>query len=523
VILLSLYSTSSYAILARPSAYSEAVRQVMFDIPGVNWNLAEGAYEGAPEAIAIGVERMQAARVAKVLDKRERGRELGEALWSPTHLRDYQKEGVVRVCRMLHTTRGALLCDEMGLGKSAQALITASYFTNVVWVICPAVVVRHWKQQAARWAPQLDVRPIGYEKFRDAMVDGAPDYSCSLQDVLGLRKPGLIILDEIHYLSNSRSKRSRAVRAYLASFPDILRLGLSGTPMTARPRDLWHPLDLLWPERWGREFAFQKRYCEGHYEEIKGLDQAVWKSDGKSNEEELGARLKTCMVRRLKSEVGAELPSLSRQVVEVEVPPEARDMFNRAQLAVDVTGSYGDAISSILSTIEEHKLGEAMSLAQDALAGGSRVLVLTTRKSSARSLGTQLEAPYVHGEVAPEKRRDRIADAECAIATIDSVQVGIDLIGFDVVIFVGLDWLPSKLLQAEARVHRLGAAKAKPITVYYLVAVETVEEVVRDRVIERLHTFGQIVGELDGAFEGDLRGGDSEEELLAAIVRRLSA
>src|SRR5690606_36322694 len=121
-----------------------------------------------------------------------------------------------------------------------------------------------------------------------------------------------------------------------------------------------------------------------------------------------------------------------------------------------------------------------------------------------------LDAPYVTGENPPEKRREKIADAQCAIATIDSVQVGIDLIGFDVVIFVGLDWLPSKLLQAEARVHRLGAAKAKPITVYYLVAVETVEDVVRDRVIERLHTFGQIVGELDSAFEGDLRGGESE-------------
>lgn len=518
MIVLSLYSTPSYDILARPSAYSEAVRQVMFDIPGVDWNRAEGAYEGAPEAIAIGVERLQAARVVKVQDKRAgiRGVGLMGHLLYPD-LREYQNRGINQLLNMLQHTRGALLCDEMGLGKSAQALITASYFTNVVWVICPAMVVRHWRTQAARWAPQLDVRPIGYEKFRGAVENE------SLVDVMGLRHPGLIILDEIHYLSNSRSQRSRAVRAYLTSNPHLLRLGLSGTPMTARPRDLWHPLDLLWPERWGREYAFQKRYCEGHYEEIKGLDKAVWKSDGKSNEEELGERLKACMVRRLKSEVGAELPSLSRQVVEVEVPPQARDMFNRAQLAVDVTGSYGDAISSILSTIEEHKLDEAVGLARDALAGGSRVLVLTTRKASARSLGAQLEAPYVHGEVQPEKRRDRIADADCAIATIDSVQVGIDLIGFDVVIFMGLDWLPSKLLQAEARVHRLGALKAKPITVYYLIAVETVEEVVRDRVIERLHTFGQIVGELDGSFEGDLRGGDSEEELLAAIVRRLSA
>lgn len=520
MILLALYSTPSYDILARPSAYSEAVRQVMFDIPGVSWNHAESAYEGAPEAIGIGVERLQAARVAKVQDKRQWRTHPGTPLtgegWGPIDLRAYQVDGIHRVTQMLASTRGALLCDEMGLGKSAQALITASYFTNVVWVICPAVVVRHWRAQTARWTPQLDVRPIGYEKFRNA-VEGE-----ALEDAMGLRRPGLIILDEIHYLSNSRSKRSRAVRAYLADKPELLRIGLSGTPMTARPRDLWHPLDLLWPERWGREYAFQKRYCEGHYEEIKGLDKAVWKSDGKSNEEELGERLKACMVRRLKSEVGAELPSLSRQVIEVEVPPQARDMFNRAQLAVDVTGSYGDAISSILSTIEEHKLDEAVALAKDALAGGSRVLILTTRKASAKALGAQLNAPYVHGEVAPEKRRDRIADADCAIATIDSVQVGIDLIGFDVVIFVGLDWLPSKLLQAEARAHRLGAAKGKPITVCYLVAVETVEEVVRDRVIERLHTFGQIVGELDGSFEGDLRGGDSEEELLAAIVRRLS-
>src|SRR5690606_21646300 len=194
--------------------------------------------------------------------------------------------------------------------------------------------VRHGQAQARRWAPQLYVDVLGYETFRNLVAKG--ELPCKVY--------GMLILDEIHYLSNSRSKRSRAVRAWLDANPSILRLSLSGTPMTARPRDLWHPLDLLWPGRWGREYTFQKRYCEGHYEEIKGLDKAVWKSDGKSNEDELGERLKACMLRRLKSEVGAELPSLTRQVIEVEVPASARDMFNRAQLSVDVTGSYGDAI-----------------------------------------------------------------------------------------------------------------------------------------------------------------------------------
>src|SRR5690606_13893469 len=105
----------------------------------------------------------------------------------------YQVEGVNRLAQMLIATRGALLADEMGLGKSAQALITATYFTNTVLIVCPAMVVRHWRAQAQRWAPQLYVDVLGYETFRNLVAKG--ELPCKVY--------GMLILDEIHYLSNS--------------------------------------------------------------------------------------------------------------------------------------------------------------------------------------------------------------------------------------------------------------------------------------------------------------------------------
>ncbi|MDX1410495.1 MAG: hypothetical protein R3330_20235, partial [Saprospiraceae bacterium] len=108
-----------------------------------------------------------------------------------------------------------------------------------------------------------------------------------------------------------------------------------------------------------------------------------------------------------------------------------------------------------------------------------------------------------------------------AAATMHSVTTSIDLVEFDCAIFVGLDYVPSRLLQAEARVHRTGQRRG--VTIYYLIGAGTIDEVIQDRVISRLETFAQLT---DGA-EGDqaelaqhLRGA-TDDELIAQIVAQV--
>src|SRR5690606_1584453 len=107
-------------------------------------------------------------------------------------------------------------------------------------------------------------------------------------------------------------------------------LMLTGTPMTARPRDLHALLDMLWPGRFGRSWLFQRRYCGGHHELIEHIDRQVWVADGASHVDELARRLRHCMLRRTKAEVASDLPALQRIVRSVEMPAKARRDLARA-------------------------------------------------------------------------------------------------------------------------------------------------------------------------------------------------
>jgi SNF2 family DNA or RNA helicase len=98
---------------------------------------------------------------------------------------------------------------------------------------------------------------------------------------------------------------------------------------------------------------------------------------------------------------------------------------------------------------------------------------------------------------------------------MQSVTTGIDLTCFDSIIMVGLDWLPSTLRQAEDRIHRIG--QNFPVTIYYLIGTGTLDEVVRERVINRLEVSGKLLGDGDSDMITDLSGG-SEDDLINAIA-----
>jgi SNF2 family DNA or RNA helicase len=326
------------------------------------------------------------------------------------------------------------------------------------------------------------------------------------------------VLDEIHYCGNPKSKRAMAVAAWRALHPQAYAVGLSGTPIPAYVWQLWHCLDILWPGRFGRAWNFQERYCDGRWEEIAHTEKTVWNREGVSRSEELAKRLSACMLRRTKADVALELPPRTRTTIEIELPPKALRDLHKAAAAIDWSGGQlqGKGVSALLSHIEEYKIDAAEELAMNVMAAGSRPLILTTRKATAAELGRRLSAPVADGDVDPQERQRLLADAECGVATLYAVTTGIDLVGYDVIIMTGLDWVPSTLLQGEARIHRIG--QHRPVTIYYLIGQHTLDEVVRERVIERLDTFGSIIGDDGSDGMGRALGALGDDELLAGLV-----
>lgn len=493
-------------------AYNEAASAQFKAIPGIRWDLTDRVRRGPAEAVRIACRELERAGIGRV---REAGEPHTFTEFPPIDmgvLRTYQRDGARWLAATVRDTGGALLADEMGIGKSAQAIAACDALGDVpTLIVCPAIVVPHWKGQLQRFGlPERWWRAMSYDAFRMAWR----------KDPRALSSFKRAVIDEMHYLSNSRSQRSTAIAAWRhAAGPQLI--GLTGTPMTARPSDLWHPLDVLHPGRWGSWFTFTKRYCGGRYEEIPNMPERapVWVADGVSRPLELAERLRAVMLRRTKAEVALELPARTRNMLEVSLPAKARRDLARAQAALDWRGRKAESVQALLSNVEAYKVDAAVELTQEIAASGGRPLLLTTRKETARDLGKRLPGSVVvDGDTDAADRGAMLADARIGIATMYSVTTGIDLVGYDSVIFCGLDWLPSTLLQAEARVHRIGQTRA--VAVWYLVGQGTLDEVVRERVIDRLDTFEEIGGRSSDGLAQDLRGG-SDEELLASLCANI--
>lgn len=558
--------------------YNEAAIAQFKVMPGFTWDRARRVWVAPVEAANLAAKTLVKAKIAKL-----RGELLEvpkpEALDGDPNqdLYQYQREGVSFLVDRVKHMGAALLADDMGLGKGAQALRTIHHFNHPgrTLIVCPAIMVQQWTEEVKRWL-KADVikikstyphwKGIGvisygtfgavmskpfhlewrkrpkqtnlFEKeewFRHAAFaerETAEDEMDALRQedpevewrVVKEKHPvslaSTVILDEVHYISNHKSMRAKAVRTYFKQKRPKTVIALSGTPLTAYPKDLWNPLDLLFPTRFGTWFAFTKRYADGHYEDIEGLDKEVWNCNGASNLEELGARLSTVMLRRTKNEV-QELPERQRIVLPIELAEKVRKSMIRAFADVESAKS----VQSALSIAESHKIPPACELTLDLIKQDHRVLLLTTRRQTAEDIAKRLrksgvDAPWVTGEDPAQKRRDILNKAKhAAVATIYSIETGINLTEFDVAVFVGLDWLPKTLLQTEARIHRIG--QMKRVLYYYLIGLGTMDEIIRSRVIERLEQYSILMGGKEGDEENKLAtslGRKSDDELIAEIV-----
>lgn len=534
-----------------PSGFDPAVRDQMRLVPGSIWSREKRCYTAPEEALESVLQTLEKARVARV--RREQApatREPGRTLWRPLgpsrkglELMKHQLEGIAFLREKLTAFSAAILADEMGLMKTAQAILACKPGKLTV-VVCPAVVATHWQDEIRDWAGEEALVWTGKKKPKlvaDALAASPFRWLVMSYDMFRKLWPSLpiahqIIIDELHYLGSSKALRSKAVREYLqrcqsgcdaaSSHRKPSLIGLTGTPITAWLENLHNPLDLLFPGRFGTWWQFTARYCNGRFEPLEdklgrpildyeGLPRRVWRADGVSNLAELRSRLAHFLLRRTKKDSGIELPPRIRTTIPVDLPAGARKELR--QLTREVRSP--DALKRALRGVEVYKLDAAVELAEELRDAGNRVLLFTNRRAHARTLGERLKAPVVTGEDDPSERRDRLIenDAKVAVATMYSVTTGIDLTHFDSCIFVGLDWVPSNLLQAEARLHRPG--QKKTVNVYFLIGRPSIDEHIRKVVVDRLETFSEVLGDGTASEKELAQELENRSDLIGDIVR----
>ena len=126
-----------------------------------------------------------------------------------------------------------------------------------------------------------------------------------LAGILGRKNYKIIIVDEVHFLKSRESMRSKNLVPVLMKTKRILLL--SGTPILARPNELYNLIRILRPDVYYSFKEFGLRYCNPR-ESYFGID---WTGSGNMRELHLMLE-KGLMIRRLKSEVLTELPAKRR-------------------------------------------------------------------------------------------------------------------------------------------------------------------------------------------------------------------
>ena len=424
-------------------------------------------------------------------------------------LRGYQEDGFRWLGTLERLGFGGILADDMGLGKTLQVIahVLAQKETGrggCTLVVCPASLVYNWMSEISRFAPGLAaVAVLGTKDARRVLIGGhegadilVTSYDLLRRDVEEYAPLHLsrVVLDEAQYIKNPRAQVTRAVKCLDAD----VRLALTGTPIENRLADLWSIFDFLMPGYLGTRDQFAKRY-EGPVE--------AGEHDGR--------RLLRCAIgpfvlRRLKSEVLADLPEKTESVVYSQMSPRQRKLYLATQdrLALQVQhmdkgGPRGPERLKVLAELTRlrqiccdprlcldgyeggsAKLETCLELVSQARDAGHRVLVFSQFASMLDLIGQRLSAAHVTwfqltGRTSKEARerlvrRFQAGEADVFLVSLKAGGVGLNLTAADVVIHYDPWWNVAAQDQATDRAYRIG--QRRDVSVMRLVVEGTVEE-----------------------------------------------
>ncbi|XP_071940173.1 uncharacterized protein [Coffea arabica] len=449
-----------------------------------------------------------------------------------SRLLPFQRDGVRFVLQ--HGGR-ALLADEMGLGKTLQAIAVVSCIREAwpVLVLTPSSLRLHWASMIQDWlnVPSSDILVVlsqcggsnrgGFNILasntkRTIQLDGvfniiSYDIVPKFQDVLMASEFKVVIADESHFLKNGQAKRTNATVPILQKAQYVMLL--SGTPALSRPIELFKQLEALYPGVYKNVHEYGNRYCKGG---TFGVYQ------GASNHEELHNLMKaTVMIRRLKKDVLSELPVKRRQQVFLDLGEKEMRHVNALFCELEIIKSkirsshskeeaeslkYAEKnlINKIYTDSAEAKIPAVLDYLGTMIEAGCKFLIFAHHQPMICSIHQYLLKKKVgciriDGGTPAASRQALVTDFQekssikAAVLSIKAGGFGLTLTAASTVIFAELSWTPGDLIQAEDRAHRIGQVSS--VNIYYLLANDTVDDIIWDVVQSKLENLGQM---LDG-------------------------
>ena len=300
----------------------------------------------------------------------------------------HQRAGV----KFLATARRALLADEPGLGKTAQAIRALKQLQDSgetifpALIVCPNTLKKNWKREFDKWWPGLDIQIIkgsatqrrkqfdepaqvfiiNWESLRGhsrlapygsvALArctecgghdDKVTENRCEVhkRELNGINFKA-VIADEIHRSKEPKSKQSRALWA--ATGDADIRYALTGTPIANNVLDLWSILHWISPEEWPSKTRWIDRMVNTMINAFGGMMVLGVKPH---MEPEFYAALNPRMRRMLKAKVLPWLPEMMFERRDVEMSTKQKKAYEqmRDMMIAELEGGEALTAPSVLT------------------------------------------------------------------------------------------------------------------------------------------------------------------------------
>jgi SNF2 family DNA or RNA helicase len=345
----------------------------------------------------------------------------------------HQRAGVA----YLKVAKRALLADEPGLGKSAQAIRTLKKIKEAgeeafpALIVCPNTLKKNWRREFKKWYPEATIQIISgtatqrrkqFEEKADVYIinweslrshsklkgygsialarcmscgghdDRVSENKCEVHErELNAIDFKVVVADEIHRSKDPKSKQSRALWA--ATGDAEYRFALTGTPIANNVLDLWSILHWLDPVEYPTKTRWIDRMIDVM---INAFGEMMVIGVKPSMQEEFYASINPHMRRMLKARVLPWLPEMTFERKDVEMSAKQAKAYKQMR-------------ENMIAEIEG---GEAVVAAS--------VLTQTTRLLQFASAYAELETDPATGE-----QKVRLSDPSCKVdALMDDIKNG---------------------------------------------------------------------------------------------------
>jgi hypothetical protein len=444
-------------------------------------------------------------------------------------LRLYQETGLKWLWFLYCNSLSGLLCDEMGLGKSHQAmgLLSAAYNSSgsnkKFLVVCPTSVLYHWEDLLAKFLPRLRVSVFyglgrelsSFEEHYDVLLTSYGTLRSERKELSKISFD-VAVFDEVQNAKNIQSQTHKSLKMMKCR----MVLGLTGTPLENRLLDLKALFEIILPGYLPSEAQFKEFF-------VTPIEK--WHDDSKKAL--LSKIVRPFILRRKKTEVLLELPEKIEEIYYCDLSEDQKKLykeifFTQKEMLVkelsDTSTSKGYVhIFSVLSKLKQicnhpaminkdfdnfmkYKSGKwdlFVERLEEARESGQKVVVFSQYLDMMDMIEMYLKKNQIgFAEIrgSTKNRREEIErfrkDPSCEVfvASLQAAGSGIELTSASVVIHYDRWWNPARENQATDRVHRLGQNRG--VQVFKLVTKKSVEERIHELIEKKTELFESVIG-----------------------------